>query len=119
MANHNDLGKLGEEIALKFFEKKGYTILSINWTWEKIELDIIAKENGVIIFIEVKTRQNKNFGYPEESVGHNKEKRIYAAAAEYLYQLEHEEEYRFDILSITMEPKIQIRHYPDAFFPIW
>lgn len=119
MANHNDLGKLGEEIALKFLEEKGYRILALNWEWEKIELDIIAEEKGVIIFVEVKTRQNRDFGYPEESVGRSKEKRIYEAAAEYLYRQEHEGEYRFDIIAITIEPKLSVQHYPDAFFPIW
>ena len=119
MANHNDLGKLGEEIALKFLEEKGYHFLALNWTWGNLELDTIAEQKGQLIFVEVKTRQNREFGFPEEAIGRKKEKRIYEAAAEFLYQHEHEGEYRFDIISITMEPKLSIQHYPDAFFPIW
>lgn len=119
MANHNELGKIGEEIAKKFLEEKGYKILELNWNWGNAELDIIAMEKAVLIFTEVKTRQNVAFGYPETAVGRKKEKQIYDAAAEYMDRIGHETEIRFDIIAITIEPKIKIEHFQDAFFPIW
>ncbi len=119
MANHNELGKMGEELALKFLIDKGYRVLEKNWTWGNIELDLIAWEGKILVFREVKTRKDRSFGYPEEAVGKAKERRIYEAAAEYMHQLGHEGEYRFDIIAITIEPKLSIQHYPDAFFPGW
>ena len=56
MAEHNDLGKLGEELAVDFFKKNGYEILETNWTFQKAEVDIIALKNNVLAVIEVKTR---------------------------------------------------------------
>jgi putative endonuclease len=76
-------------------------------------------ENNILIFTEVKTRKNAEFGYPESAVGKRKEKQIYDAAAEYMDRVGHENEIRFDIIAITIEPKIKIEHFPDAFFPIW
>ncbi len=119
MANHNELGKIGEEIAQKFLADKGYNILDINWTWGKAELDLVAKVGGILVFVEVKTRQNIAFGYPEEAVGRKKEKMIYDAAVEYMDRIGYENEIRFDIISVTMEPKLLVEHFPDAFFPTW
>jgi len=119
MANHNELGKLGEEIARKFLEEKGYRIKATNWTWGKAELDIVAEDGNILVFVEVKTRQSITFGYPEESVGSKKEKMMYAAAVEYMDAINYEKEIRFDIISVTMEPKLKVEHFPDAFFPIW
>lgn len=119
MANHNELGRFGEEIAEKFLNEKGHHILERNWRFGSAELDIISKEGDMLIFTEVKTRQNNNFGYPEGAVGRRKEKLIYEAAAEYISKISHEKEIRFDIIAITLEPKIKIEQFPDAFFPIW
>ena len=57
MAEHNDLGKLGEELAVDFLEKNGYEILETNWTFQKAEVDIIALKNNVLAVIEVKHGQ--------------------------------------------------------------
>ena len=119
MANHNELGKIGEEIAKKFLEEKGHKILELNWTWANTELDLISMDNNILIFTEVKTRRNAEFAYPESAVGKKKEKLIYEAAAEYMDRVAHESEIRFDIIAITIEPKIKIEHFPDAFFPVW
>jgi putative endonuclease len=119
MSNHNELGKIGEEIAKKFLEEKGHKILEMNWTWANTELDLVSMEANILVFTEVKTRQNSEFGYPESAVGKKKEKQIYDAAAEYMDRLGHETEIRFDIIAITIEPRIKIEHFPDAFFPTW
>jgi putative endonuclease len=119
MAQHNDLGKLGEEIAENFIIEKGYQILQKNWKWDKAEIDFIAKNQEVLLFIEVKTRQNATFGYPEDAVGKKKEKMIFEAAAAYMDSISHEQEIRFDILTVTMEPKSKIEYFADAFFPLW
>jgi putative endonuclease len=119
MANHNNIGAIGEEIAEKFLLDANYKILAKNWRWQNLELDLIAKKNGVLVFVEVKCRENRTFGFPEDAVGRKKEERIYQAAAEYMYRINYEEEIRFDIIAITLEPILKIEHFEDAFFPIW
>ena len=56
MAGHNDLGKLGEELAVDFLRKNDYQILQTNWVYQKAEIDIIALKNKVLAIVEVKTR---------------------------------------------------------------
>ena len=119
MAAHNELGKHGEYLARLFLLKKGYDILETNWTVGKAEVDIIARKRDVVIFVEVKTRQNSVFGYPEEGVTAKKEKLMMEAAVFYTREIGHEAEIRFDIIAITIEPDMEIRHFRDAFFPAW
>lgn len=119
MAAHNELGKEGEHLAQLFLQKKGYELLETNWTVGKAEVDIIVKKREVIIFVEVKTRRNNVFGHPEESVTAKKEKLMMEAAVFYTREIGHEDAIRFDIVAITMEPQLEIRHFRDAFFPTW
>jgi putative endonuclease len=65
MALHNEIGKIGEEIALKFLKNAGYEVLELNWRFRKLEIDIIAKEGDILIAVEVKTRKSDEFGSPD------------------------------------------------------
>ena len=56
MAQHNQLGKKGEELAVQYLQEKGYTILAINWQEHKFEIDIVAQHKHEMVFVEVKTR---------------------------------------------------------------
>ena len=67
MAEHNELGKLGEELAVEYLKKEGYEILETNWVFQKAEIDIIAKKDEIIAVIEVKTRSSIDFGLPQDS----------------------------------------------------
>ena len=118
MATHNELGVKGEITALDFLQLKGYTVLEINWRFGHAEVDIIAKHNNTIIFVEVKTRSTEHFGYPESSVDAAKQKNLALAADEYLERNSIEMDVRFDIVSIVMkQDKPDIHHIEDAFFP--
>ena len=64
MSWNNILGKRGEQLAVSFLEKKGYQILATNWRHRRAEIDIIAMDEDVLVFVEVKTRNNNNFGEP-------------------------------------------------------
>lgn len=119
MANHNDVGKLGEQIAKKHLEEKGYSILAHSWRWGKGEIDFIAQQKGILVFVEVKTRKKTTFGMPEEAVSQKKQTLMYELAVEYMYRTEYDKEFRFDIISIILEPQEDIRHFEDAFFPNW
>lgn len=119
MANHNKVGHFGEQIAHDHLLKNGYEILAQNWRWGKAELDLIAKWEDKLVFVEVKTLTDTIFGYPEQSVTAQKQALLYQAATEYLYQIQHEGEFRFDIISVVLEPQLQVQHFVDAFFPDW
>ena len=71
-----NLGKHGEELAKKHFEKKGFKLVEQNFRFERAEIDLIFKddERKILIFAEVKTRRSKMFGEPEESPSRNRNK---------------------------------------------
>ncbi len=118
MAKHNEIGQLGEELAVKFLKEKGYQIEELNWRHRKAEIDIICRQEDTLIFVEVKTRSTDFFGQPEEFVTSNKEDLMSDAAAVYCEKIGHEWAIRFDIIAIVLkknEPSIQ--HFEDAFFP--
>jgi len=72
MAAHNELGKLGEEMAIEHLLQKGYTILHTNWTFQKAEVDILAQQDSTLAVIEVKTRTTSHFGDPQDFVTQKK-----------------------------------------------
>lgn len=119
MAKHIKTGAYGEKVAFQYLLDKGYSIVAQNWRWGKGEIDIIAIFQDVLVFVEVKTRSKSVFGHPEESVSQKKQQLMFELASEYMYRQEFEGEYRFDIIAIVLQPKIQLQHYKDAFFPTW
>ena len=68
MAKHNELGKLGEELATQFLTEKGYEILEKNWRNKHKEIDIVAKDGNELVIVEVKTRQNDDHGNTDIAV---------------------------------------------------
>ena len=113
------MGRRGEDAAAAHIAQMGYTILERNWRIGKAEIDIIAKDEAVIVFIEVKARSYTYFGSPEESVSTYKENLIIDAAGRYMEQTGHDWEIRFDIISIIFDEKELpvIHHFKDAFYP--
>jgi len=119
MALHLDLGRKGERLAKEHLEKAGYEILDENWTHGKLEIDLIAYKDRVMIFTEVKTRTGNWFGEPEDFVDARKQKLLVEAADEYIYLMNHQGEVRFDIISILFDKQTNytINHIEDAFWP--
>jgi putative endonuclease len=117
MADHNELGKLGEELAIAFLEKNGYKILETNWVFQKAEIDIIAKKNDVLAVVEVKTRSSIDFGLPQDFVKPKKIQLLVKAVNEYVISNDLDLTVRFDIIAISKEGKdFNIDHIEDAFF---
>jgi len=118
MARHNETGKLGEELAAKFLTDKGYLILERNYRFGRAEVDIIVQKDKTLIFVEVKTRKNNRFGFPEEFVDKKKQKLMRSAAEEYSYSTQWNGELRFDVIAITNAEtdKALIEHFEDVFF---
>jgi putative endonuclease len=118
MAEHNDLGKKGEEKAAGYLEKKGYRILEKNWRQWRNEIDIVAMDGKCLVIIEVKTRQSNFFGEPEMAVTRDKQKALIRAANAYVRYKNVDCEVRFDILSVIISKNTeQILHIEDAFYP--
>lgn len=120
MAEHNDFGKQGEEIAVKFLIDKGYEILERNWRNRHNEIDIIAKDGEELVIVEVKTRQSNGIMNPEQAVNRQKQRLLIYAANAYIYRNELDMDTRFDIISIFFKDgKLVIDHIEDAFLPHW
>ena len=121
MAAHNELGKEGEDEAVRYLEAKGYRICHRNWRSGRKELDIVAEHKGELVVVEVKTRRNQIYGTPEESISEAKIRRIVSSADAYIRKFHIDLPVRFDIISLTgMEKPLQVEHITDAFYPpIW
>ncbi len=117
MAKHNELGKLGEELAVEYLQKNGYEILETNWTFQKAEIDIIAKKENTLAIVEVKTRSSLEFGLPQDFVKPKKIQLLVKAVNEYVVSKDMDIEVRFDIIAIHKEGKsFVIEHLIDAFY---
>ena len=117
MAEHNELGKLGEELAVEFLQKNGYKILETNWTFQKAEIDIIAKKENILAIVEVKTRSSLDFGLPQDAVKPKKIQLLVKAVNEYVVSNDLEIDVRFDIIALHKDgKKFVIEHLEDAFY---
>ena len=119
MAEHNQTGTTGEELAASFLEKKGYSVLEKNWRFGHEEIDILASKDSTLVVAEVKARKSNFFGEPEEFVTRQKQKHLIKAANAYMEKNNLDLEVRFDIISIILSGNEQkIFHIEDAFHPI-
>lgn len=118
MAKHNDLGNLGENLAIEYLQKRNYEILDRNYHCRFGEIDIICRKDNVIIFAEVKTRKNNFFISPLEAVNQKKIEKIILTAQDYISLNYHKDlSYRFDVLDIIIKKgmDIKISHIKGAF----
>lgn len=115
--DNKELGKWGEEKASAFLLKQGYEIIKKNYNTKIGEIDIIARINNILVFIEVKTRRTTNYGTPEAAVDINKQKKIRKVAECFILNYSQKyETIRFDVVSININKgKGKLRHYKNAF----
>ena len=117
MASHNDLGVLGENIAMQYLLKHGYRVLERNFVFQKAEIDIIAQKANMIAIVEVKTRNSDFFGDPQSFVTASKIKLLVKATNEYIIKNDIELEVRFDIIAILKNQHQEtIEHIENAFY---
>ncbi|PIQ77570.1 YraN family protein [Candidatus Peregrinibacteria bacterium CG11_big_fil_rev_8_21_14_0_20_46_8] len=104
------IGYLGEELAASYLNQHGYSIVATNYTIQGGEIDIIARCNDFLIFVEVKTRTSSTFGNGGESITRNKRLRLQRAITHYIAQhcAHREPEYRIDVIEITLHAQ---KHY--------
>lgn len=119
MAEHNELGKIGEDKAIAYLKSKGYSILHRNWRSGKFEIDIIAENEEYLVVVEVKSRKDGYLLHPVDSVGKSKMRNVILAAEKYIFANDVQKETRFDIISVVVRPqgKFCIEHIEDAFLP--
>jgi putative endonuclease len=116
MAQHNELGKKGEQLAIDYLIEKGYTIRDKNWRYQKAEVDIIAQKENILAVVEVKTRSTDYFGNPQDFVNPKKIKLLVTAINEYVISKDLDVEVRFDIIGIIKRKnELKIEHHENAF----
>ncbi|PHR30556.1 MAG: YraN family protein [Desulfotalea sp.] len=112
------LGQKGESIAAIYLKNKGYSIVKTNYRCNWGEIDLIARDGNVLIFVEVKTRTNNNFGGPTAAVDLRKQQQISKVAHHYLVTHHKDDiDARFDVVSILApkDKKTEIQHITNAF----
>ena len=110
--NKYELAKLGEDLACRYLIGKGYVIIRRNVKYRKGEVDIIAKIGDLLVFVEVKTRSNDKFGYPEEAFTWQKRKRLEKAILRYLHQTDYSGDWQVDLIALEIQDKkAKLRHY--------
>ena len=117
MAQHNELGKKGEQLAIDYLIENNYVILEQNYRFQKAEIDIIAQKSEVLAVIEVKTRSTTDFGNPQDFVKPKQIRNWVKAIDEYVTTNDLHVEVRFDIIAIVKSKDgFKIEHLEDAFY---
>ena len=119
MPSTKEIGDRGEALAKAFLEHHQFRIVEQNWRAGRAEIDLIAWEGDVLVFIEVKARSTTYFGAPECYVSERKQRLLTGAATQYMHSINYEWEVRFDIVSVIFQGQKghHINHIRDAFFP--
>ena len=116
-----ELGKKGEEVAIRFLKKNGYQVVKRNYICKMGEMDIIAKEKDTLVFVEVKTRTSTTFGPPQLAVNPKKQSQMSKVALNFLKEKRLEDvKARFDVVAILLGPRgEEIELIRDAFDLRW
>ncbi len=116
--SHREVGNNGEDLACAFLKSNGWEILDRNYYFDRAEVDIIAKDGDVIVFLEVKLRSTTRFGQPFEYVTENKVKNVFKAAEGWIREHDkHDVPVRFDIIGIVKKKNRDpdFNHIKDAY----
>lgn len=112
-------GRRGEDLAVRFLFAAGMEILHRNWRYRHCEVDIIARDGNVLVFVEVKTRSSPIHGLPEAFVDNRQKRCLMDAADEFLVRFSEPKELRFDIIAINLcldSDDYELEHFEDAFY---
>src|SRR5687767_10638406 len=112
MVHHLETGRSGESLAADYLQRNGFHILHRNWKYSYYEIDIIAVQDNLLHFIEIKTRNGNRFGYPEESVSTKKIRNMMNAADGFLMEFPNYSRIQYDVLSISLRGE----ETPEYFF---
>lgn len=111
------LGKQAEQMVLCYLQKQGFTIQAKNYRFQRAEIDLIAKKDDLLLFVETKIRNNTSFGYPESFVYPKQQSLYQLAATEYMQNNVWHGKVRFDVMAFyRKDKKLYLAHFKDAFF---
>lgn len=114
--NNRIIGDKGEDLARKYLESKGYRIVAGNYKIRSGEIDIIAYDKDILVFIEVKTRTSNSYGYAYEAVDYKKQKKIIKTSLYYMNKNSlNDIQMRYDIIEVYLRKEIEINHIENAF----
>lgn len=114
--SRDDLRDTGEDAAARFLERRGLEVLARNWRLKMGEIDIIAKEGPILVFVEVKTRRTADFVDPSVAVDFRKQRKLRRLAEAYIaIERPDFERCRFDVVSVVHDGLSRLRYIPDAF----
>ncbi|GAA0872687.1 YraN family protein [Gangjinia marincola] len=117
MAQHNELGKAGEKMAIDHLVKHGFMIKETNYRFRKAEVDIIAQKGEILAAVEVKTRSTSDFGNPQDFVKQKQIQLLVSAMDNYVQENDLDVEVRFDIVAIVKNKLgTRIEHLENAFY---
>lgn len=114
MSQHNEVGKVGEEIARKFLEKQGYKIIEQNYRTKYAEIDLVTEKKRELVFVEVRTKVGENFGTPEETINKTKMRKLFQNATAYAAFKKWNGLFRIDAVCIVLKPDYSVErlnHY--------
>ena len=117
MADHNELGKAGEEKAFEFLSAQGYRVIARNWRFRQKEVDIIAWDGDILVVVEVRTRTSSQWEHPRESITPAKIRFLVLATDDFIQQNKIDNRVRFDVVTCmpVNETEWDIDHIKDAF----
>lgn len=114
MSQHNDVGKIGEDLARKYLEKEGYKILEQNYKTKYAEIDLVAEKSGGIfgqkklVFVEVRTKVGENFGSPEDTINKAKLWKVLQNAKSYIAFKNWQGACQIDAICIVLKPDFSV-----------
>ncbi len=117
-SRNKEIAKRGEDAAARYLTRRGYEILERNWECFAGEADIIARDEDVLVFVEVKTRRDPSRGFPREAVTRDKRQRYEKIACAYMTEHEFPDILiRFDVIAMVVidEERFIVRHHLNAF----
>lgn len=115
MSDRIKAGNEGENRAAEFLQNKGFEIVARNYRYKHAEIDLIARKENWLVFVEVKTRSSSSFGEPEAFVDLKKATKIFEGAEQYMIENNWNGNIRFDIVSVKTGTRLEIVHFEDAF----
>lgn len=114
MPSSRQTGNRGEDLAAEYLLSQGYEILMRNYRHRRTEIDLIARKDNFMVFVEVKTRTSSAFGFPESFVDSRKAAFIQQAAEAFIFENNWHGHVRFDVISVNLDDHTDIRHFEDA-----
>lgn len=117
MQKSQHLARLGELIAQKYLQQKGFRLITKNYFLRGGEIDLIMEDDDIMIFVEVKTRRNQKFGHADEAINPRKKRKLIRAVFHYLKEKKVKKPWRTDLVHIHLKGgfRAHIKHIPHIF----